>query len=77
MSSYVESIKREDLDFYARAGKKTDEETVREKYFQYMKTVEYWPEIAGAYFNDRAKFQKDHTADYALVKKRIDLQASR
>ena len=73
VSSYVEGITLDQIGIYFKG--KIDDEKTKEQYLGYIKTSEYWAEIAKAYFKDKNKFKKEHPDDYVVVKKWVDVMS--
>jgi hypothetical protein len=71
ISEYVEGITLEKLGLYFK-GKIEDDKT-KGQYLACIRVNEYWAEIQKAYFLDQSKFKKEHPADYAIVKKWIEV----
>lgn len=71
-SEYVEGITMEGLKSHLNGVDAGDEKT-SEQYLNYIRVVEYWPEIAKAYFKNPEEFKKNNEKDYKVVKKWIDI----
>lgn len=70
-SSYVEGINLANMGSHLDIV--TIDHKIKEQYLNYVRTTEYWAEINRAYFEDTNKFQKEHPADFELVKKWIEV----
>lgn len=71
-SEYVEGITMEGLKSHLN-GIDAGDEKKSEQYLNYVRVVEYWPEIAKVYFKNPEEFRKNNEKDYKVVKKWVDI----
>ena len=74
ISEYVEGINQEALKDRL-TGNDTGDEKTQKQNLAYIRAIEYWPEIAKAYFENPSGFQGTNPKDYEVVKKWVDVMS--